>query len=160
MQPNRYTELFFLDEATALTAGHRPCAQCRWTDYQRFKRLWLAGNGDLGVTSCDSIDALDVWLHRERVDRAGRKVTTMARADSLPNGSMIALDSSPKAARLVWDGRMFEWSFEGYSAPQPIPGDEQVTLLTPVSIVRALASGYAPGVHSSLNGRLLAYGSV
>jgi hypothetical protein len=150
MQPHRYTELFFLDEVTALAAGHRPCAQCRWEDYQRFKALWLDANVDRGVEARDSIDAIDVWLQRERIDRSGRKVTSRLAADALPSGSMVALDGSPLTARLVWEGRLYDWSLEGYANPTPVPFDTQVTLLTPFSIMRTLAAGYVPLVHASI----------
>jgi hypothetical protein len=150
MQPHRYTELFFLDEATALTAGHRPCAQCRWQDFLRFKTIWLAAYSERGGSSPVSIDSVDVRLHRERVDRSGAKVTSRAQAASLPNGAMLALDDSPQTARLVWDGRLYTWSLNGYGPAQPLPADDQVALLTPASIVRVLAGGYVPGVHPSL----------
>lgn len=150
MQPNLYTELFFLDEATALAGGHRPCAQCRWADFNRFKAAWLSGNAGRGLDSGGSIDAIDLHLHRERIDRRGRKVTSRVVAGSLPDGTMIALDGSPEIARLVWDGRLITWSFEGYSDPEPLPRDEDVTLLTPVSIARAIGAGYVPGVHKTL----------
>jgi hypothetical protein len=152
MQPHRYTELFFLDEATALAAGHRPCAKCRWQDYQRFKAFWLAGNRERGLAEPVSIDAIDVWLQLERIDRSGRKVTSRAPAASLPNGAVLTLDDSPRTPRLVWDGCLYTWSLEGYAEARPISADEQVTLLTPVSIAGALTAGYKPAVHPSTEG--------
>ncbi|HTE87055.1 MAG TPA: hypothetical protein VK821_20275 [Dehalococcoidia bacterium] len=150
MQPRRYTELFFLDEATALAAGHRPCAQCRWADFNRFKTAWLVGNADRGVDPGDSIDEIDVHLQHERVDRRGRKLTSRAMTDALPDGSMVALDESPQTARIIWGDRLLAWSFEGYGEPLPRSGGLEVTLLTPVSIVRAVVAGYRPAVHASL----------
>jgi len=154
MQPNRYTELFFLDEATALAAGHRPCAQCRWADFSRFKAAWLAGNPGYGLTSHDSIDEIDIHLHRERVDRRRRKVSFRATIDGLPEGSMIALDGSPGTAYLVWRGSLFRWSFEGYDRSARVPNVSEVAVLTPRSIVAAIGAGYTPAIHASLAARL------
>ena len=89
MAPNRYTELFFLDEATALAAGHRPCATCRRDDYNAFKTLWLSANADVASNTNGTIEEIDRRLHAERVDASGRKCTWSARLDELPDGSMV-----------------------------------------------------------------------
>ena len=75
LQPGRYTELFFLDEATAFAAGHRPCAECRREDYVRFQALWR----ELQPGAADA-DAIDERLHAERLDRRARSATTTRRS--------------------------------------------------------------------------------
>lgn len=140
MAPGRYTELFFLDEATALAAGHRPCAECRRADFERFMAAWIAGNG-LGERP--TAPALDAQLHRHRVTRAGQRVTFVAPADSLPDGTMIAVEG---AAWLIWRGQRHCWGFAGYGVSRPIDGGE-VTVLTPRPTVAALRGGYVPGVY-------------
>ena len=75
MAPNRYTELFFVDEATAFAAGHRPCFECRRQDYNRFKSSWLKGNPEYHFNEKTSIQKIDEVLHQERINRGGSKVT-------------------------------------------------------------------------------------
>src|SRR2546426_6801146 len=86
MTPGRYTELFFLDEATALAAGHRPCGECRRADFLRFKNAWLSGNRDRGVGETSTISALDRELQRDRLEADGRQRTTEGVLDALPDG--------------------------------------------------------------------------
>jgi hypothetical protein len=151
MQPQRYTELFFLDEATALAAGHRPCAQCRWADFNRFKSAWLLGNSQHGLRGHDSIDAIDLHLQHERIDRRERKVIYRAVLGTLPSGTVIALDEPTSAAHLVWGDRLYRWSFEGYLNPIALTPRREVMVLTPISVVRAMTAGYEPWIHSSLS---------
>jgi hypothetical protein len=150
MQPHRYTELFFLDEATALAAGHRPCAQCRWADFNAFKLAWIEGNAEAGVRADDSIDAIDRWLHRERVGRDRRKRTYRAQLVDLPSGTMVTIDGAERQALLWWSGALYPWSFAGYREPIGPPAQADVTVLTPRSIVEALRAGYLPAIHPSL----------
>ena len=135
MTPNRWTELFFLDEATALAAGHRPCFECRREDAQRFKAAWLAGQKRNGNPPIGEIDAV---LHAERL--GARRSSRLA---ALPDGAMV---EHGDAAWLCWHGRLLPWSFDGYGAPHPSPPAE-ATVLTPRSTVAALAHGYVPSVH-------------
>ena len=102
MAPNRYTELFFLDEATALAAGHRPCGECRRADFRRFKAAWLAGNRDRGLGPDALIGAIDRELHRDRLDPDGRPRTYQAELGSLPDGVFV-VGAGPRrgAARLA-----------------------------------------------------------
>ncbi|MEJ0068057.1 MAG: hypothetical protein WDO24_04250 [Pseudomonadota bacterium] len=86
LMPGRYTELFFLDEATAFAAGHRPCGECRWHDYQRFRHCWPEFAGQ-------PITALDAVLHAERIGRAGAPPVTL---DQLPDGSFVAPAQAPE----------------------------------------------------------------
>jgi hypothetical protein len=140
MTPHRWTELFFLDEATALSAGHRPCAECRRGDYRRFRSLWEKCHGS--VTTVDSIDAV---LHAER--GGGRmKRTYHAKLEDLPDGTYIIVDGR---AFLVWGGELFAWSDSGYHERRSREDLSEVQVLTPPSIVAVLSAGYTPAVHPS-----------
>lgn len=145
MAPGHYTELFFLDEATALAAGHRPCALCRRAAYREFTSLWqeLFGGVEQGRSLSQTID--DV-LHAARITRQRRQVTHLAEASDLPDGTMISLDGQPQ---LLWQGRRYGWSFDGYRLLGPQPQGE-VTVLTPTPLVAILRAGYRPEVHGSL----------
>jgi len=140
MRPHSYTELFFLDEATALSAGHRPCAECRYVDYQRFRSLWEACHG--GPVSAD---IMDVKLHADRL-AARRKCTYRDNLNALPNGTYIALDET---AWLVWGNELLAWSGSGYINRCSRPKHREVEVLTPRSTVAILAAGYRPGIHPS-----------
>jgi hypothetical protein len=135
MTPNRWTELFFLDEVTALAAGHRPCFECRREDAQRFKAAWLAGQQRNGNPP---IGVVDDVMHAERL--SARRPGRLA---ALPDGAMVEHDG---AAWLWWHDRLLPWSFDGYGAPHRSP-PAQATVLTPASTVAALAQGYVPSVH-------------
>jgi hypothetical protein len=143
MTPGRYTELFFLDEATALAAGHRPCAECQRARYRLFREHWAAANGVTGVPSADEMDEV---LHAERLD-VGRKPTYPARLSELPCGVMVA--GAAAQAYLVLDGRLMPWTPGGYEPARPGPAAEETRVLTPRSIVRAIARGYPVGLHAS-----------
>ena len=129
MQPNRYTELFFLDEATAFAAGHRPCFECRRADALRFRDAFGAGRAA----------EMDAPLHAERL--GNRPEVGLA---GLPDGAMVARDG---AAWLVWRGALRRWSFAGYGEAHPLEG--RATLLTPPSAVAAFRRGYQPSAHAS-----------
>ncbi len=138
MAPGTWTELFFLDEATALAAGHRPCGECRRTDYARFKAGWIAGN------HAATIHEIDRTLHHERVGaRTHAKITYPAHLDTLPDGVMVALGES---AYLWWGGRLRAWSPGGYADSLAAASDQVVTVLTPRSTVAAIRAGYVPQV--------------
>lgn len=143
MSPGTYTELFFLDEATALSAGHRPCGECRRADFNRFKACWQTGNPDIPVRTVKDIDR---QLHQERLGPKRQKRTFQAPLDGLPNGTFINRDGQ---AYLIWDDHLSLWSPAGYQEHLPRTGAEIVTVLTPLSIVNALAAGYVPHVHST-----------
>ncbi len=145
MAPNRYTELFFLDEATALAAGHRPCGECRRPDLRRFRAAWLRGNPERGVASDALTEAIDRELHRDRLAADRRPVTYPADLSALPDGVFVVADAGE--ALLLWRGTLLPWSPAGYGAPRPRPGRQRVTVLTPRSTVAAIAAGYTPAVH-------------
>jgi len=149
MQPNSYTELFFLDEATALASGHRPCFECRRADAERFAELWAKAHGR---ARRERAPAMDEVLHGERVDRERRKVTFRARRADLPNGAFIryAQDSDGARAYLVVGSNLLAWQPSGYiSLVIPAEIGEEVEVLTPASIVAVLAAGYRPILHPS-----------
>lgn len=141
MSPGLYTELFFLDEAVALAAGHRPCAECRRERYNAFRDAWPFGRA-LPATE------IDVELHRARIDGKGRKVTYQARLDSLPDGCFVEMDDS---SYLVHGDALLLWSPEGYAGKRERPGDAMVTVLTPQPTVECIRAGYALAVHESAN---------
>lgn len=145
MSRRSWTELFFLDEATALAAGHRPCFYCRRADAKAFRAAWATGNG----IEPPRARAMDAALHAERLDsRAKRLHPLPAAITRLPDGAMVAAGG---AAYLVAGGRTLRWSPAGYraeAAPAGIDG-----LLTPPSTVAALAAGYRPVLHPSAGGR-------
>jgi hypothetical protein len=148
MTPNRYTHLFFLDEATALAAGHRPCAECRYGRFIDFCRSWSQAHSAGGNAQRPRADDIDAVLHAERLttDRSKRSYT--AALDDLPDGVIVTRQRS--SAYLLWQGHLAEWSPGGYRQQQPRPTDETVNVLTPPSTVAAIRSGYVPEVHSSI----------
>jgi hypothetical protein len=148
MAPGRYTELFFLDEATALAAGHRPCAECRRGRFDAFRRAWAthAGTGGSPPPTAPEIDDL---LHAERVAPDGSKRTHPADLDELPDSVFVRLPGREADACLVWGGGLLVWSAGGYSARLPRPTGVGVRVLTPPSTVGAIRAGYAPGLHPS-----------
>lgn len=148
MTPGRYTELFFLDEATALAAGHRPCAECRRADYRRFKAAWLSGNATLGFDLNTPIEAIDRVLHRDRLSPDGTQCVFRARLDELPDGVFVTWPDLGDP-HLVWRGGLWPWSLRGYALPTVRPAPSPVIVLTPRSTVNALRAGYCPMVHES-----------
>ncbi len=141
----RYTELFFLDEVTAFAAGHRPCAECRRTDFLRFSKAWREA---FGVTSRRIADEMDAALHEERcVSGAGGILVSREEAAQLPDGAMT---SSGSDAFAIIKGAARKWAFEGYSKPVPLVDfKEGLTLLTPPYIVKIFKTGYRPVFHFS-----------
>jgi hypothetical protein len=140
MQPRRWTELFFLDEAAAFAAGHRPCAECRNADYRRFRALWERVHG-----APAGADAIDRVLHAERAD-GRRKRTYRAPLAGLPDGAYVTLDG---AAWLVWGKELLEWTDRGYARRRPRPPELEADVLTPRGTVAVLAASYGARVHPS-----------
>jgi hypothetical protein len=138
LQPGRYTELFFLDEATAFAAGHRPCAECRRADYERFRELAGAANAD----------AIDERLHEERL--GGPRFR--ASFDELPDGAFVLENGEPW---LVLGPELLQWTAGGYSTRRPKPSGEAL-LITPPTTIDVLRAGWSPIVpflHPSASGR-------
>jgi hypothetical protein len=127
-----YTELFFLDEPTALAAGHRPCFECR---RQAAKTFIAAFPG-----APRHAEAMDEALHHERVENRLKRLWR-ARLGSLPDGAMIVRDDRAYAVR---SGALLPWSFAGYGAPAPLEPETFADVLTPRSAVAALKAGYEP----------------
>lgn len=141
MTPHRYTELFFLDEAAALSAGHRPCAECRREDYRRFQSFWRAAHG--GAATADEMDAR---LHADRA--AGKtKRTYRAALASMPDGAYVLFEG---AAWLVWGEELHRWSDSRYVERRARPARCEVDVLTPQSAIPMLAAGYKIEVHPSV----------
>jgi hypothetical protein len=144
MQPGRYTELFFLDEATAFAAGHRPCAECRRGDHLRFKEAWLAGNPGTGLSLGCSIDLVDDVLHRERL--RPREPLAPSRLAALPPGVFVA--ETGDGPPMLWTGtKLLRWSHSGYGPASLSAG--ALLLVTPLSVANAFRAGYVPAIHAS-----------
>lgn len=141
MPPGRWTALFFLDEATALSAGHRPCGYCRRSDHRWFSESWRQAQG-LAVRPYAW--EMDIQLHAERVDRRRTKLTRPALLRDLPDGAMVNHDGQPA---LVVGQALRPWSLDGYGPVVSVRPDTTLTLLTPPSIVAVLAAGYRPCIH-------------
>ena len=146
MAPNRWTELFFLDEATAFSAGHRPCFECRREDAVRFKTHWLSGNPEYEFDERTSINEIDKIMHAQRIDLKGGKVTYDAALADLPTGTIVVHAGFP---HLLRDGLLFRWSPFGYGPGIVLQEDARTVVLTPRSIVNSFKSGYLPRVSRS-----------
>jgi hypothetical protein len=136
-----WTELFFLDEATALSAGHRPCFFCRRDDALKFRAAWEQGNGAGGILARD----IDAVLHRERLASGKKRLHALTvPLEKLPDGAMVHRDGE---SFLIAQGRALQWSPAGYHKTQNALQDAM--LLTPPSTLRALSAGYRPVLHPS-----------
>lgn len=146
LQPGSYTELFFLDEAVALSAGHRPCAECRRAAYRCFRTAWAAAN----LPACSHAQDMDRYLHTAR--RTGRQQRHhTAQAESLPDGAFAL---GPEGQPLLIAGRYaLPYAPAGYGPPVPRP-QGPVTVLTPAPIVAVLAAGYPVVLHPSARGSI------
>ena len=136
MKPGRYTELFFLDEATALAAGPRPCRECRRHDYDRFAALWRDVHGGTGRA-----EEMDRQLH---VERMAKSKPTYTNLDDLPDGVFVQNENGE--ALLIWQRQLRLWTPSGYSTTFPLTTPGPFTLLTPPSTVQVIRAGYAPVV--------------
>jgi len=141
MGTRSWTELFFLDEATAFAAGHRPCFFCRRDDANRFRAAWEQGNGVANVLARD----VDAVLHRERLDKSRKRLHPLPMpVEKLPDGAMV--QAGPESF-LVLRGRALQWSMAGYR--EVGEAIENAMLLTPPSTLRAISAGYRPVLHPS-----------
>ena len=155
LQPGRYTELFFLDEATALAAGHRPCAECMHSRYTHFLATWAAGNPGQGGEPLRA-PILDAELQRQRIDAQGKQRTWRSALHTLPAGVIVRRDAASFCE--LWHGkRLLRWTPYGYTDPwRPSVShcvshcvSQNVDVLTPRASVSALASGYDPVLHAT-----------
>jgi len=139
MSRRSWTELFFFDEATALSAGHRPCFFCRRDAAERFRAAWTIGNGG----ERPSAPQIDAVLHGERLAEGHKRLHALPMPlMRLPDGAMVALGA---VSYLIADGQALEWTESGYRWASTAPADAK--LLTPPSTLRALAAGYRPILH-------------
>jgi hypothetical protein len=144
MSAGHYTELFFLDEAVAFAAGHRPCAECRRDRFNAFQEVWKrAGH------SSSSADEIDRVLHEHRLDARKQKLTYESPLNLLPNGCFVEAD---RHCYLVWNGALQLWSPEGYVSKRHSPIDRLLTVVTPKPIVDCFRYGYRPEIHVSSTG--------
>jgi hypothetical protein len=146
-RPGRWTPLFFLDDAVALAAGHRPCGECRHVAYLAYREA-VAGAVGGRVRAGD----LNRRLAAERLRRgrglvrAGDRRVWTAPSASLPDGTVVAGDGP----RLVLGSRLLAFSFAGWRDPVPRPGG-MLTVLTPPTSVAALRHGFLPELHPSVH---------
>jgi hypothetical protein len=142
MGTRSWTELFFLDEATAFAAGHRPCFYCRRDDANAFRAAWEKGNGRSRVRALE----MDEVLHRERLDgRAKRLHPLPMPLEKLPDGAMVQADDH---SYLITQGRALLWSWDGYrEVATPL---RDAALLTPPSTLQAFSVAYRPMLHPSV----------
>ena len=137
-----YTELFFLDEPTALAAGHRPCFECRRQDAEAFADRWAEVSK---LRARPKAAEMDVVLHAERLDGRTKRQHLRPIAD-LPDGIFVALDGGAWAVR---GGSLLRWTPSGYTARRRRPRSAMVSVLTPPCIMAVLSEGYAPHWHPS-----------
>jgi hypothetical protein len=149
LTPGRYTELFFLDEATALAAGHRPCAECRHARFLAFCHAWGLAHPADGTSPRPTAAAIDDRLHAERVGPNRSKSSFVAALDDLPDGVIVTVAAWGERAHLVWGGSLLAWSPGGYGERRPRSKGEAVCVLTPKSTVEAIRAGYVPEIHPS-----------
>jgi hypothetical protein len=145
-EPGRWTALFFLDEAVAVAAGHRPCALCRRPAFDRWLDAWETATG-----ARPGADGLDRILHDERVDGRAKRTHRLPWA-GLPDGT-FAVDGDD-AVLVLGDG-LLPWPSAGedYGPPRRRPVRGMATVLTPPSSVAVLAHGYRPDLHPSAGHR-------
>jgi hypothetical protein len=142
--PGRLTELYFLDEAAGLAAGHRPCGECRYREYQAFKRTWAASVRPGAARP--GAQEIDARLHADRLAGPGVRRTYRAPVAALPSGAMVDIGGVPW---LVHHGRLLAWTPAGYRG-QPVAAPAgPVTVITPRATVAVLAAGYQPVLHPS-----------
>jgi len=142
MVPGQYTHLFFLDEATALAAGHRPCALCQRTRFNEFRAAWVGHESDRAAS-------LDRRLHEERLTKTRLKRTHRVAYGALADGAMFVTPDAPNKALLKWRGRVLRWSPAGYVPDFGTMIPRDIEALTPPSTMAAMKNGYVPHVHPS-----------
>jgi hypothetical protein len=152
MTPGRYTELFFLDEATALAAGHRPCAECRHTRFIAFCNAWERAHPGKDGSPRPPATTIDERLHAERLAPDRSKPVLMSNLDELPDGVYVTFGTESEPAYLVWGVHLLPWTPGGYGKKRRRLKGEEVKVLTPKSTVATIRAGYVPEVHPSAAG--------
>ena len=144
MAKQSWTELFFLDEPTALAAGHRPCFYCRRERANAFAAAFAEGIGRAAIRAPE----IDMILHGERLASGNEpRPLDAAKLAALPDGTMIAAEGKPY---LLLDGQAQPWSFAGYGKPVALAGfGGNLKLITPPSTVAALRASYHPTLPTS-----------
>lgn len=145
MAPGRYTELFFLDEATALAAGHRPCAECQRQRFNLFREIWAKANAEITSARRPAATIIDALLHKERTSPSPQSLST--NIDLLPGGTFVS--DAEQRAYLVFRKELCYWSPAGYKYAGQHGIHYPVRLLTPASVVRTFAAGYPVNIHPS-----------
>ncbi|MGQ0575979.1 MAG: hypothetical protein ACT4RN_17490 [Pseudonocardia sp.] len=140
-RPNRWTPLFFLDDAVALAAGHRPCGECRHAAYRAYRD---ALGADVRAPQLNRLLAAERLRRGRGLERAGDRLLWTATSLDLPDGAVVLTD----APRLVLGDRLLAFSFDGWRAPLPRPSGE-LTVLTPPTSVRAMVAGFVAELHPS-----------
>ncbi len=137
-----YTELFFLDEPTALAAGHRPCFECRRNDAEAFAEIWRVAHR---LRTRPKAGEMDDVLHGERLRERGKRLHRR-KIDELPDGAFVVLEGEAFAVR---GKSLLQWTPQGYAARKPRPRGVMVDVLTPPAIIAVLSAGYQPRWHPS-----------
>lgn len=148
-QPRHWTPLFFLDEAVALAAGHRPCGLCRRDDYLSYRAAVTAGLGataPVGATELNRMLASERLRRGSGLDRAGDRKTVNMPSNGVPDGAVV-VDGGK--TRLVIGSRLLTFTFAGWSDPLPRPNNGSLEVLTPGTSLLALSNGYRPLLHPS-----------
>lgn len=147
MSPGRYTELFFLDEATALAAGHRPCYECQRARYKDYMRCWRTANAHLVAGAKLRAGLVDAVLQSERYGPDGEKPRYRTQLGTLPPGCFVELDGREGAWWVAENGThvtLRRWEANGYKDVKRLAPDMEVDVLTPRSTVNAIAAGFTP----------------
>jgi methylphosphotriester-DNA--protein-cysteine methyltransferase len=149
MAPNRYTELFFLDEATGLAAGHRPCAECQRRRYDEFRAACAVGNLHDQSTRPLTAAEIDERLHADRLDATRSKRTFTAHLDDLPDGVFVTSRARKDQALLIQGDSLLVWFASGYRERLHRRKGEAVSVLTPAFTVATIRAGFSPQIHPS-----------
>ncbi len=149
MKPDCYTQLFFLDEATALAAGHRPCAEYRRPRFLDFCAAWKKSHPGEDEQAKPSAFVIDDRLHADRLAPDRSRRSFVAALDDLPDGVFVTTTGDRRQAYLVWGDHLLAWSPGGYAKRRQRPPGEEVMVLTPGATVKTIRAGYAPAVHPS-----------
>lgn len=143
MMPDRWTELFFLDEATAFAAGHRPCFECRREDAMRFKSSWIKGNPEHKFNMKTSVQLIDNILHAERINSNKQQVKHERKVSDIPIGTFVVVNDAPHVFN---SNRFHRWTPFGYEESVAVDPNALLAVLTPRSVVNAFHAGYAPDI--------------